>query len=180
MKLSKINQPSTLSQTYNVSFLEANRVPKPILLSENGTCSSQEHPADASTTQSSLLHQSWCSDLSSSHQTLPAQVHPHRRTAGTSPIQHAAFVEEQGGKKAFNSSPGQSSGLWAKERHISDRGKLLILWHSSPGLWRDGRSSEKHWRHPLPSPYGFSALSCWSSVRLGWFHNQKKAGLRTK
>lgn len=99
MKLSKINQPSTLSQTYNVSFLEANRVPKPILLSENGTRSSQEHPADASTTQSSLLHQSWCSDLSSSHQTLPAQVYPHRRTAGTSPIQHAAFVEEQGGRR---------------------------------------------------------------------------------
>lgn len=46
MKLSKINQPSTLSQAYNVSFLEANRVPKPIL-SKNGTCSSRKHPADA-------------------------------------------------------------------------------------------------------------------------------------
>lgn len=100
MKLSKINQPSTLSQTYNASSLKANRVPKPMLLSENGTCSSREHPADASTTQSSLLHQSWCSYLRLSHQTLPAQVHPHS-TLGTSPIHHVAFVKEQGGRKTY-------------------------------------------------------------------------------
>lgn len=180
MKLSKINQPSTLSQTYNVSFLEANRVPTPILLSENGTCSSREHPADASTTQSSLLHQSWCSYLRSSHQTLPAQVHPHRQTLGTSPVQHAAFVKEQERKKAYNSSPGQSSRLWAKERHIWDWGKLpntVTLESRTLKKWKVFRETLER---PLASPYGFSAVGCWSSVRLDWFHNQKKAGLRTK
>jgi hypothetical protein len=39
---------------------------------------------------------------------------------------------------------------------------------------------EKHWRHALPTPYGFSVLGCRSSVGLDRFHNPKKAGLRTK
>lgn len=125
MKLSKINQPSTLSQAYNVSFLEANRVPKPILLSKNGTCSSREHPAEASTTQSSLLHQSWYTYLRSSHQTLPAQVHPHRQTLWTSSIHHVAFVKEQGGKKAYKPITRTKQCLVSKEkRHISDWGRL--------------------------------------------------------
>lgn len=91
------------------------------------------------------------------------------------------LLRSREGRRLINPSPGQSNVLWAKKKGTSQTGAdFLILWHSSPGLWRNGRSSEKHWRRALPSLYGFSALGCWSSVRLDWFHNQKKAGLRTE
>lgn len=124
MKLSKINQPSTLSQAYNVSFLEANRVPKPILLSKNGTCSSREHPADASTprvhcyTKAGIVTWDHLTRLYQ-HKCIHIGRHCEHHLSIT-----LLLLRSREGRRLINSSPGQSNVLWAKERHISDWGRL--------------------------------------------------------
>lgn len=124
MKLSKINQPSTLSQADNVSFLEANRVPKPILLSKNGTCSSREHPADAAPprvhcyTKAGIVTWDHLTRLYQ-HKCIHMGRHCEHHLSIT-----LLLLRSREGRRLINSSPGQSNVLWAKERHISDWGRL--------------------------------------------------------